>query len=58
VNTTGVGLIRVADGQGGHLGFFFQGPDVYIFDCITPAAQLDQVSKQEFEPLLRSFAFT
>ena len=29
--------------QGGHLGFFFKGRDVYIFDCITPAASLDQV---------------
>ena len=39
-NITGVGLIRVADTQGGHLGFFFRGRDVYIFDCITPAAAL------------------
>jgi serine/threonine protein kinase len=58
VDTTGVGPIRVADGQGGHLGFFFHGRDVYIFDCITPAAKLDQVSSQKFEPLLRSVAFT
>ncbi len=57
-NTTGVGLIRVSDTQGGHLGFFFRGRDVYIFDCITPAAQLDQVSTQQFEPLLRSVSFT
>jgi hypothetical protein len=53
-NITGVGLIRVSDTQGGHLGFFFRGRDVFIFDCITPAAQLDQVSQQQFEPLLRS----
>ncbi len=48
-NITGVGLVRVSDTQGGHLGFFFRGRDVYIFDCITPAAQLDQV-----EPLSSS----
>ncbi len=53
-NITGVGLIRVAGTQGGHLGFFFRGRDVYIFDCITPAARLDQVSREAFEPLLRS----
>jgi hypothetical protein len=53
-NVTGVGLIRVADGQGGHLGFFFRGRDVYVFDCITPAASLDQVDQQDFRPLLAS----
>ena len=53
-NITGVGLVRISDTQGGHLGFFFRGRDVYIFDCITPAAQLDQVSRNQFEPLLRS----
>ncbi|HUO72043.1 MAG TPA: serine/threonine-protein kinase [Solirubrobacteraceae bacterium] len=53
-NTTGVGLLRVADGQGGHLGFFFRGRDVYVFDCITPAAGLDQVDRQAFQPLLAS----
>jgi hypothetical protein len=57
-NITGVGLIRVSDTQGGHLGFFFRGRDVYIFDCITPAAQLDQVSAEQFEPLLRSVSIT
>jgi serine/threonine protein kinase len=53
-NIAGVGLIRVADGQGGHLGFFFRGRDVYIFDCITAAASLDQVDRQAFAPLLAS----
>jgi hypothetical protein len=53
-NITGVGLVRVADGQGGHLGFFFFGRDVYAFDCITPAATLDQVDQQAFRPLLAS----
>lgn len=53
-NIAGVGLIRVADGQGGHLGFFFRGRDVYVFDCITPAASLDQVDRQAFGPLLAS----
>jgi serine/threonine protein kinase len=53
-NTTGVGLLRVADSQGGHLGFFFRGRDVYVFDCITPAASLDQVDRQWFQPLLAS----
>lgn len=53
-NITGVGLIRVADGQGGHLGFFFRGRDVYIFDCITPAASLDQIDREAFVPLLAS----
>ena len=57
-NITGVGLVRVSDTQGGHLGFFFRGRDVYIFDCITPAAQLDQVSRDQFEPLLRSVSIT
>ncbi len=56
-NTTGVGLIRIAGTQGGHLGFFFRGRDVFIFDCITPAAGLDQVSREQFEPLLRSVRF-
>jgi hypothetical protein len=56
VNITGVGLIRVADGQGGHLGFFFRGRDVYVFDCITPAASLQQVDRQAFAPLLASVA--
>ena len=55
---TGVGLVRVSDTQGGHLGFFFRGRDVFIFDCITPAAQLDQVSRDQFEPLLRSVSIT
>lgn len=54
VNITGVGLIRIADGLGAHIGFFFRGADVYLFDCITPATQLDQVDKQQFEPLLAS----
>ena len=53
-NISGVGLIRIADRQGGHLGFFFRGRDVYAFDCITPAAGLDQVDRQAFEPLLSS----
>jgi predicted Ser/Thr protein kinase len=53
-NITGVGLLRVADGQGGHLGFFFRGRAVYTFDCITPAASLDQVDRQDFEPLFAS----
>jgi predicted Ser/Thr protein kinase len=53
-NIAGVGLIRVADQQGGHLGFFFRGRDVYTFDCITPAARLAQVDRQEFAPLLAS----
>jgi hypothetical protein len=53
-NIAGVGLVRVSDGQGGHLGFFFRGRDVYAFDCITPAASLDRVDRQEFEPLLAS----
>lgn len=53
-NVTGVGLIRVANAQGGHLGFFFRGRDVYVFDCITPAASLDQVDRQAFAPLLAS----
>jgi serine/threonine protein kinase len=53
-NITGVGLIRIADGQGGHLGFFFRGRDVYVFDCITAAASLDQVDRQAFVPLLAS----
>ena len=57
-NITGVGLVRVSGTQGGHLGFFFRGRDVYIFDCITPAAQLDRVSAEQFEPLLRSVSFT
>ena len=54
VNITGVGLIRVDDGQGGHLGFFFRGRDVYVFDCITPAGSLAQVDRQAFVPLLAS----
>jgi predicted Ser/Thr protein kinase len=54
VNITGVGLVRVAGSQGGHLGFFFRGRDVYVFDCITPAASLDQVDTQAFQPLLAS----
>ena len=53
-NVAGVGLIRVAGGQGGHLGFFFRGRDVYVFDCITPAASLAQVDQQAFRPLLAS----
>jgi predicted Ser/Thr protein kinase len=53
-NIAGVGLVRVSGGQGGHLGFFFRGRDVYAFDCITPAASLDRVDRQEFEPLLAS----
>jgi hypothetical protein len=53
-NISGVGLVRVSDGQGGHLGFFFRGRDVYAFDCITPSASLDRVDRQEFEPLLAS----
>lgn len=57
-NITGVGLIRIAGTEGGHLGFFFRGRDVYIFDCITPAARLDQVSQEQFEPLLRSVSIT
>jgi predicted Ser/Thr protein kinase len=56
-NVTGVGLVRVAGSQGGHLGFFFRGRDVYVFDCITPAARLDQVSREQFEPLLHSVRF-
>jgi hypothetical protein len=54
VNVNGVGLIRVDDGQGAHLGFFFRGRDVYVFDCITPAASLVQVDRQAFVPLLAS----
>jgi serine/threonine protein kinase len=53
-NIDGVGLVRVAGGQGGHLGFFFRGRDVYVFDCITPAANLDQVDRSAFTPLLAS----
>ncbi len=54
-NITGVALIRIADGQGAHLGFFFKGRDVYIFDCITSnAANLDQVDRRDFVPLLAS----
>jgi hypothetical protein len=51
-NLAGVGLIRVADGQGGHLGFFFRGRDAYVFDCVTPAANFDRVDQQAFRPLL------
>ncbi len=54
VNISGVGLLRVAGGQGGHLGFFFRGRDVYIFDCITPAASLTAVDRQAFQPLFAS----
>ncbi len=53
-NITGVGLIRVADGHGGHLAYFFLGRDMYLFDCITPAATLDHVDQQDFRPLLAS----
>ena len=53
-NIAGVGLIRVSNEQGGHLGFFFRGRDVYVFDCITPAVSLDEVERQEFGPLLAS----
>jgi hypothetical protein len=53
-NITGVGLIRVANAQGGHLGFFFRGREVYVFDCVTPASSLDQVDRQAFAPLLAS----
>jgi predicted Ser/Thr protein kinase len=54
VNIKGVGLIRVADGRGGHLVYFFRGRDMYLFDCITPAATLDKVDQQDFRPLLAS----
>ncbi len=53
-NITGVGLVRIAGAQGGHLGFFFRGRDVYTFDCITPATSLDSVDQQAFQPLLAS----
>jgi predicted Ser/Thr protein kinase len=51
-NTLGVGLVRVADTQGGHLGFFFRGRDVIVFDCVTAAGILDRVDQQYFRPLL------
>jgi len=54
VNIAGIGLVRTSDAQGGHIGFFFRGRDVYIFDCITPAAKLSQVDQQAFRPLLAS----
>ncbi len=54
VNISGVGLVRVGDGQGAHLGFFFRGRDIYLFDCVTPAAGLTQVDQQDFRPLLAS----
>jgi serine/threonine protein kinase len=54
VNIAGVGLLRTDDAQGGHIGFFFRGRDVYIFDCITPASQLNTVDQQAFRPLLAS----
>ena len=53
-NIQGVGLVRVSDSQGGHLVFFFKGRDAYVFDCITPASQLAQVDKTEFQPLIAS----
>jgi hypothetical protein len=53
-NIPGVGLLRIDDGQGGHIGFFFRGRNIYVFDCITPAAQLTQVDQQDFQPLLAS----
>jgi hypothetical protein len=53
-NISGVGLLRIDNGQGGHIGFFFRGRNIYVFDCITPAAQLTQVDQQDFQPLLAS----
>jgi hypothetical protein len=53
-NIAGIGLVRTSDAQGGHIGFFFRGRDVYIFDCITPAVDLSQVDRQAFRPLLAS----
>jgi hypothetical protein len=53
-NISGVGLLRIDNGQGGHIGFFFRGRNIYVFDCITPAAQLTQVDQQNFQPLLAS----
>ena len=53
-NISGVGLVRVGDGQGAHLAFFFRGRDIYLFDCITPAGALTQVDQQDFRPLLAS----
>jgi predicted Ser/Thr protein kinase len=53
-NISGVGLLRTDNGQGGHIGFFFRGRNIYVFDCITPAAQLTQVDQQDFQPLLAS----
>jgi serine/threonine protein kinase len=57
-NIAGVGLLRIDDGQGGHLGFFFRGRDVYLFDCITPAVSLTRVDRQDFRPLLASVRIT
>jgi len=53
-NVAGIGLLRIDDTQGGHIGFFFQGRDIYVFDCITPAATLTQVDQRYFQPLLAS----
>lgn len=53
-NISGAGLVRVGDAQGAHLAFFFRGRDIYLFDCITPAAGLTQVDQQDFRPLLAS----
>jgi hypothetical protein len=53
-NISGVGLVRVGDAQGAHLAFFFRGRDIYLFDCITPAAGLTQVDQKDFRPLLAS----
>ncbi len=54
VNVSGVSLLRINNGQGGDLGFYFRGRDVFVFDCITPAADLSQVDKQDFRPLFAS----
>jgi predicted Ser/Thr protein kinase len=53
-NIAGIGLLRTADQQGGDIGFFFRGRDVYIFDCITPSATLSHVDQQAFRPLYAS----
>ena len=51
-NITGVGYVATAGPQGEHISFFFSGPNIYAFQCITPAAQLSQVEQQIFQPLL------
>ena len=54
-NIAGVGLLSIDDALGDHIAFFFRGRDLYVFDCITPAAELTQVDQQAFRPLIASF---